>query len=150
MELRPELCPPVVPPQRIAELCTAVETIEGLLERGESADAAIAAFNADTDHAYTAYDFLTYWKSRDVEDFALEAARPVWPKVENVTREELIEIVRRIQAADDDTDYYVLLLHTNVLHPRVTSLIFYPPPELANATPEDIVDAALSYRPIAL
>ncbi|SCL36051.1 Colicin immunity protein / pyocin immunity protein [Micromonospora rhizosphaerae] len=150
MELRPELCPPVVPAQSIAELCTAIETIEGLLERGESADAAIAAFNAGTDHAYTAHDFLTYWKSRDVEDFAIEAARPALPKVENVTRDELIEIVRRIQRADDDTDYYVLLLHTNVLHPRVTDLIFYPPPELANASPEDIVDAVLSYRPIAL
>ncbi|WP_406044203.1 hypothetical protein OG799_06910 [Micromonospora sp. NBC_00898] len=65
MELRPELCPPVVGPQRIAELCTAIETIAGLLERGESADAAIAGFNAETGHDYTADYFLTYWKSRN-------------------------------------------------------------------------------------
>ena len=115
-------------------------------ERGESADAAIAGFNAETGHDYAADHFLTYWKS-NLEDFALEAARPARPKVANVTRDELIEIVRRIQAADDDIDYYVLLLDTNVLHPRVTDLIFWPPPELVNASPGAIVDAALSFRP---
>ncbi|SCG77492.1 hypothetical protein [Micromonospora inositola] len=150
MELRPELCPPVAPEQRIADLSTAIATIAKLLERGESADSAIAAFNAGTGHAYTAYDFRIYWKSRNVEDFAIEAARSASPKVENVTRDELFEIVRRIQRADDGTDYYVRLLHSHVLHPRVSSLIFFPPPELVDASPEDIVDAALSYQPIAL
>lgn len=60
MELRPELCPPVAPEQRIADLSTAKATIAKLLERGESADSAIAAFNAGTGHAYTAYDFRIY------------------------------------------------------------------------------------------
>ncbi|GAA2325795.1 hypothetical protein [Dactylosporangium salmoneum] len=150
MELRPELCPPPVAPERVAELCAAIETIEELLERGEPADAAIAAFNAGTGHGYATDDFRTYWTSRDVEDFALEAARPAFPKVADVTRDELIEIVGRIQAAGDDVDYYVLLLITNVPHPRVTDLIFHPPAELADASPEAVVDAALSYRPIAL
>jgi hypothetical protein len=57
---------------------------------------------------------------------------------------------RRIQTADGDIDYYLLLLETNVQHPRVTDLIVWPPPELADASPETIVDVALSYRPIAL
>ncbi|MER6593374.1 hypothetical protein ABT214_16270 [Micromonospora purpureochromogenes] len=150
MELRPELCPPVVGPQRIAELCSAIETIAGMLERGESADAAIAGFNAETGRDYGADHFLTYWKSRNLEDFALEAARPARSKVANVTRDEVIEIVRRIQAAEDDIDYYVLLLDATVLYSRVTELIFWPPPELVNASPQAIVDAALSYRPIVL
>ncbi|MEV6931196.1 bacteriocin immunity protein [Dactylosporangium sp. NPDC051485] len=68
----------------------------------------------------------------------------------NVTRDELIEIVRRIQAADDDMDYYVLLLSTNVSHPGAIDLIFHPPADLADASPEAVIDAALSYRPIAL
>ncbi|MFC6022089.1 hypothetical protein ACFP2T_38745 [Plantactinospora solaniradicis] len=150
MTLRPELCPPMVGSHRIASLCTTIETIAGLLERGESADGAITAFNAETGHDYAADYFLTYWKSCSVEDFALEAARPARPKVANVTRDELIEIVGRIQAVDDDIDYYVLLLETNVAHPRVTELIFWPPPELVNASPETIVDAALAYQPISL
>jgi hypothetical protein len=66
-------------------LCTVIETIEGLLERGEPAEAAIAAFNAGTGHEYTAYHFHTYWQARDVEDFALEAARPARLKVADIT-----------------------------------------------------------------
>ena len=150
VELRPELCPPRVERQRIAELCAAIDRIEGLLQRGEPAEPAIAAFNADTGHAYPAEYFVTYRDSRDVEDFALEAARPARPKVVDVTRDELIEIVRRIQAVDADIEYYVLLLETNVVHPRVTDLVFWPPPELVGASPERIVDAALRYRPIPL
>jgi hypothetical protein len=150
MELRPELCPPAVSPERAAQLRAAIENIAQLLEHGNSADAAIAEFNADTGHSYAAAHFLTYWESRALEDFALEAARPSRPKVADITRDELVEVVRRIIAAEDASDYYVLLLTTNIQHPRVTDLIFWPPPELVDATPERIVDAALSYRPIAL
>jgi hypothetical protein len=150
MELRPELCPPVVGPRRIAELRAAVEAIEGMLDRGESADAAIDAFNAETGHGYDAAYFRCYWESRSIEDLALEAARPARPRVAEVTRDELIEIVRRIQATDDDQEYYVRLLQTNVMHPGITDLIFWPPPEMIDASPETIVDAALRYRPIAL
>ncbi len=63
MELRSELCPPAVAPQRVVELCAAIETIAGLLECGESADAAIARFNAETGHDYAADHFLTYGES---------------------------------------------------------------------------------------
>lgn len=149
MELRPELSAPVVSPQRIAELCMAIGRIEELLVGGDPADTAITAFNAETGHDYTAEDFFCDWECRDVEDFALEAARPAWPKVADVTREELIEIVRRIIDGDlKDQPYYLLLLDTNVVHPAVSSLIFHPPAELAGASPERIVDAALSYQPI--
>lgn len=150
MELRAELCPPLVAPQRVAELRTAIEVIASLLERGGSADGEIAAFNAETRHAYAAHDFLNYWRSRSAEDFALEAARPARPKVADVTRDELIEIVSRILSVDGDTDYYVLLLETNVAYPRVANLIFWPPPELADASAETIVDVALAYRAISL
>lgn len=150
MELRPELCPPAVPSERTTQLRAAIENIAQLLEHGEPADAPIAAFNADTGHFYAAEHFLTYWESRDLEDFALEAARPARPIVPDITRDELVEIVRRILDVDGDSDYYVLLLKTNVQHPRAEDLIFWPPPELVDAPPERIIDAVLSYRPIAL
>ncbi|WP_436535590.1 hypothetical protein [Actinoplanes sp. HUAS TT8] len=150
MELRPELCPPAISPERVVQLSAAIEDIAQLLDDGGPAEAAIAAFNTDTGHSYTAEQFLTYWESRDLDDFALEAARPSRPKIPDITRDELTEIVRRIQAADDATDYYVLLLTTNVPHPRATDLIFWPPPDLVDAPPDRIVDIALSYRPTAL
>lgn len=52
--------------------------------------------------------------------------------------------------ADPDSDFYLRLLEANVLHPRVSDLIFWPPEELQDATAEEIVEAALKYRPIAL
>ncbi|QFY15048.1 hypothetical protein GBF35_50640 [Nonomuraea phyllanthi] len=67
-----------------------------------------------------------------------------------MTRDELVEIIRRIMEADQETDYYFKLLKVNGLHPRVSDLIFWPPEELWDATPEQIVDVALTYRPIAL
>jgi hypothetical protein len=94
MELRPDLVPPVITPQRVAALCAAIDHIADLLGRDQPTAAAIAAFNADTGHDYTAYDFLTYQASRSVENSALEAARPAWPKVPDITRDELVEVVR--------------------------------------------------------
>jgi hypothetical protein len=151
MDLRPELCPPAVEPGRMAELLAAIEAIGAGVERGEPVDAAIAVFNTMTGREYAVDRFRACRGRRDLQDFAVEAARPAWPKIADVTRDELIEIVRRILAGgDDDVDYYVLLLEVNVHHPGVIDLIFWPPPELADASPEEIIDAALSYRPIAL
>ncbi|MEQ4725362.1 bacteriocin immunity protein [Nonomuraea sp. B19D2] len=88
--------------------------------------------------------------TQDLEELARDAARPERPKVSDITREELAEIVRRIMEANPDSDYYLRLLEANVLHPRVSDLIFWPPEELQDATAEEIVEAALRYRPIAL
>jgi hypothetical protein len=74
----------------------------------------------------------------------------VHPRVPGITRDELAEIVRRLQAADPETDYYLRLLEANVAHPGVSDLIYHPPAELRQASAEQIVDTALSYRPIAL
>jgi hypothetical protein len=148
--LRPELTPPVVSSARVEQLRTAILRIAELLESGADARAEIATFNEDTGHTYSPYDFVTYSSWRNVEEFALEAARPAWPRVSDVTRDELVEIVRRIQAMGDDAHYYLLVLETNTVRPGVSDLIYRPPPELMNASAEAIIDAALRYQPIAL
>jgi hypothetical protein len=152
MELRPEFLPTVVPAARVRELAREIERIEELLQRGEraAAEAAIAAFNEDTGHDYGPYHFLGYAGSRSAEEFAREAARAACPRVPGITREELVEIVRRILEAGPDVHFYVLLFDSNVAHPRATDLIFHPPAELEDASPDQIVDAALAYRAIAL
>ncbi|MEV4331920.1 hypothetical protein AB0K02_15530 [Streptomyces sp. NPDC049597] len=149
MDLRPELLPPPVSPQRLEELCREIDRISRLVtDRATDADEAIRTFNAVTGHDYTAHTFTWYWESRDLEDVAREAARPARPRVADITRDELVEIVRRILAGDPETDYYLVLLEANVLHPRVTGLIFHPQDD--NASAEEIIDEALKYRPIAL
>ncbi|MFD6550794.1 hypothetical protein [Streptomyces sp. NPDC058398] len=151
MDLRPELLPPPVSRQRLDELCAEVERIADLLEtRPEAAGEAIEAFNAMTGHDYVVLDFAEYHGRRSLEEFATEAARPAYPRVADVTRGELVEIVRRLLTASPESDYYLLLLQANVSHPGVIDLIFHPSDDLQDASAEQIVDAALKYRPIAL
>ncbi|MGC4985905.1 hypothetical protein ACLQ18_35715 [Streptomyces sp. DT193] len=151
MNLRPELLPASVSRQRLEELCTEVERIADLLKTApEAAGEAIAAFNAMTGHDYEALDFAEYYGSRSLEEFAREAARPARPVVADITRDELVEIVRRLSMAGPESDYYLRLLEANVPHPRVSNLVFHPSEHLRDASAEQIVDEALRYRPIAL
>ncbi|MCX5328697.1 MULTISPECIES: hypothetical protein [unclassified Streptomyces] len=151
VDLRAELVPQPVRRQRLDELCAEVERIAGLLEAGaEVAGEAIAAFNAMTGHDYGALDFAEYAGCRSVEEFAREAARPARPRVADVTRDELVEIVRRLLMATPDSSYYLRLLEANVAHPRVSDLVFHPSDNPHDASAEQIVDEALQYRPIEL
>jgi len=66
------------------------------------------------------------------------------------SREELIGMVQQLIDAhlpEDEEDRLVTELKASVLHPRVTDLIYYNTPKL---TAEEVVDEALSYRPIEL
>ncbi|MEW2472093.1 bacteriocin immunity protein [Streptomyces sp. NPDC046994] len=151
MDLRAELTPPQVSRQRLDELCSEILHIADLVLCGSgSADEGITAFNARTGHSYVALDFAEYDGSRNLVEFALEAARPARPRIADITTDELVEIVRRLLASDPESDYYLRLLEANVSHPRVSDLIFHPPAELLDASAEQIVDEALKYRLITL
>lgn len=141
--------PPPVSRQRLDELSCEIERIADLVTgRTGDGDEAIRAFNAMTGHDYRALDFAEYDAGRSLEEFAKEAARPAWPRVPDITRGELAEIVRRVLAAGPDSDYYLLLLEANVLRPGVSDLIFSP--LLQDASADEIVAEALKYRTIAL
>ncbi|WP_031162747.1 hypothetical protein [Streptomyces durhamensis] len=149
MELRRELLPPSVPAERLAELAGEIERIDTLLREDEEAGRrAVGAFNEATGHSYGPGAFLDRWAARDLREFALEAARPAWPRVPDITRDELTEIVRRMRAAyadgDPDADHYRLVLEVNVAHPDSFTVAEQ------EATPACIVDELLAYRPIAL
>jgi len=65
-----------------------------------------------------------------------------------MTREELVELVKKIvtvQGTEEEIDGMLELLKKNVPDPRVSNYIFYD-----ELTPEQIVDKALSYKPIQL
>jgi hypothetical protein len=148
VDLRPELLPPLVSPERLESLCREIRRIENLGWRTQDADDAIRAFNAMTGHDYAWPDFAEYDGYRSLEEFALEAARPAWPRVPDITRDELIEVTRRILDGplDRDHDYYLLILETNIAHPGIAGLFN----DASLKTAEAIIDEALRYRPIAL
>ena len=69
---------------------------------------------------------------------------------ETLSREELIELVRRIMNAEgteEELDTWEETLEQNVTDPAVSDYIFYPDRDM---TAEEIVDRALSYKPIQL
>ncbi|MEV4107722.1 bacteriocin immunity protein [Nonomuraea sp. NPDC049695] len=152
MDLRSELLPPPVPRELVERLSAEIDRIAQLIEEGRMPEArqAVAALNEQTGHSYEPRHFAAYWESEDLEDVARNAARPAPAKVPDITQAELAEVVRRIMEADPESDHYLALLEADVLHPGVSDLIFWPPEELRDATPEEIVEAALRYRPIPL
>lgn len=66
-----------------------------------------------------------------------------------MSREELIVLVDRIMKCDgteEEIDEMIELLEKNVPDPEVSDLIFWG----KSRTPQEIVDTALSYKPIIL
>jgi len=148
VELRAELLPPVVAEQQRAELEREIERTGELVRAGgPGAEAAVRAFNARTGHDCAPHDFLTYYGSRSLEEFALELARPARPKVDGITVGELAELVRRALVAEPEGEWYLRVLTANVAHPGVVDVLFHG---RDGATPEQLVAELLSYRPIAL
>ncbi|MFD6285855.1 bacteriocin immunity protein [Streptomyces anthocyanicus] len=75
--------------------------------------------------------------------------------VQELTRDQLVELVRKIMAAnetEEEGDRLVEILEASVPHPRVLNLIYHPTNEgLADGlTAEEVVDNALAYTPFAL
>jgi hypothetical protein len=77
--------------------------------------------------------------------------------VSSEERAELVELVRRLMSGgvyyptEDAQERAAAELTARVPHPAPTDLIFYWESEFDHEpTPEEIVDRALSYRPIAL
>lgn len=65
-----------------------------------------------------------------------------------MTREELIELVKKIAAADgteEEIDNMISLLEESVPDPNVSNYIYWE-----DMPPEEVVDKALKYKPIRL
>jgi hypothetical protein len=78
-----------------------------------------------------------------------------------MTREELIELgykLKNFKGSEEEHCYLLNLFSENVPHPNGSALFYYPEHYNArrdnlskyNPTVEEIVDKALSYKPIAL
>src|SRR5262249_20580106 len=106
MKLRAELQAPAIASERLAALRERIQSIEALIETdGLAAHDAIHEFNQITGRDFSLYDFQHYWRSVSLDDFARRAARPRPQPHGDLTREELIEIVRRAMPTSGDPDY---------------------------------------------
>jgi hypothetical protein len=69
---------------------------------------------------------------------------------ENIPRDRLIEIIGQImksEGSEEEINEWINILENNVPHPAVSDLIFHGDREL---TPEEVLNAALSYQSIRL
>lgn len=70
--------------------------------------------------------------------------------MEKLTRGEMVDLVGRLmrgEGSDEEANEWINEIHRSVPHPDVSGMIFYPEEEL---TSEEIIDRAISYRPIEL
>ena len=72
------------------------------------------------------------------------------PQRNALTREKLIELITRLSeghGTEQEDNEWLMLIEANVPAPAVSDLIFYSEPSLS---PEEILEEALSYKPILL
>jgi hypothetical protein len=157
MILREELQAPPISEERFLAVKNRVEVIERLFARGETTEEAIGEFNKFTSRRYSEDNLRYYDAVESIDEFCRKASRPKPKRRDDVSRGELIEIVRRAmpQNKDPDYEYYMELFDTQVTMPCASSLIFWPDSReidisTYDPTPEEIVDRALSYKPIQL
>lgn len=70
--------------------------------------------------------------------------------MKQLSKEDLIELVRKImnvEGSEEEIDRMIEILKQSVPHPEVSDLIFWNENDL---TPEQVVELALSYKPIQL
>jgi hypothetical protein len=149
VELRDALRRRPVTPEKRAAIGEAMSRIDELVDWGEDAMAAIEALNEMTGHDFGLVDFQSRCGEPDREELVEWASAPLPVRLPDITRDELVEIVRRV-LADPSDDWHIAAFERNTVMPGASGLIFHPPPELWDATAQEIVDVALAYRPIAL
>jgi hypothetical protein len=149
MILRPELNPPSLDPARVARLAELADWIDGA--RPGEWEAELAEFQALSGVAVPFEDFQGIYGGMDHAEWVRRLLyRQVTPRLDDLTLEEMIEIVSRLmpQNGHPDSEFYLQLFLANSKHPGGTDLIFWPNlvPELAQdrePTAEEIADLAL-------
>jgi hypothetical protein len=159
VKLRPELMPPAVDEAKVAQLARLAARIDGA-HPGQWEDE-LAEFNRLAGTVLTFYDFQGIYgaEEHDVWVRRVLVKLAIHP-VADVTRAELIEIVRRAMSQNGYADYegYMAVFDANVPMPDASNLIFYPPDYNPSTnswgggrqmgqydpTPEQVVDWALS------
>ena len=154
--LRPELHPP----ERDARCEKVVERAFRALEERHAPDAELRELEAVVGRRIGVEELHEWFESMSPAEVADQLTVPGDPRVDDLTRAELTEIVRRLMPADELYDpnheaYWTALFEANVPRPGAAALVYHPPDDDADArgwdpTPEQVVELALSYRAIEL
>lgn len=125
MELRRELTPPPLDEQLVARLAELADAIDG-----NASEALCDEFNRLAGTQLPVSFFQGVCGSEDHANFVRRVLRKQLIKpVPDVSREELIEVIRRAMEPDRAGlhEAYMAVFDCNVPRPRASNLIFYPP-----------------------
>ena len=155
MKLRPELMPPALDPKKVRRLAKLAAGIDGsapgLWEQ------ALAEFNreAGTDLAFI--DFQGIYGGQDHETWVRQVlARPFQIRLPDITRDELVELCRRVMECDGEEHeiaFWLKMLELNLPDPQVSDLLSWPGEYFGDGnntrelSPEQVVDLAQSRQP---
>lgn len=128
MNLRPELLPPLLDDVLVNRLAELAANIDGA--RPGECDDWLAEFNSLAHTTMSFEHFQGIYEAEDHADWVRRVLnRQLITPIPNVTRDELIEIVRRAmpQFGYSDAEAYMAIFDANVPLRGASNLIFYPP-----------------------
>ncbi len=144
-DLRAILLPPPVPSDQVDALVTILAQFEQSTETTRAN--AITAFNTVTGRDLPHADIVAALEAMDIPEFAESVLRPPAPRIPDISRAELLELIQRVQGCGYDigeTGYWIQLLEANLPHPNIADLIFN---SRTPKKPEEILAEAQSYTP---
>jgi hypothetical protein len=154
MQLRPELQFPPLDEEKVQRLARIAGRLDGSLR--EHSDEDLALFNREAGTSLEWLEFQGIYGACEHDVWVREVlARPFERPIPDITREELLELIRRIcngEGEEHETSFYFELLAANVPDPRISDLIYWPGEYFGDGdnqrelTPEQILDTAQAYR----
>lgn len=170
MKLRSELQPPKLDEELVSQLSELANSIDGA--DSQSASQLVENFNSLSGLTMNYIDFQGIYGAEQHSDWVRRILSLKLVKiVDNVTRDELIEVLRRTEITPDMTqeeylkaEAYEIVFNANVPMPNASSLLYYPldydarsntwnggrPISEYSPSLEEVVDTALSYKPQVL
>jgi hypothetical protein len=175
MKLRSELEPKIgVAEKLFPQVIDLISKYDNACDEGDvkRIEMTIHQINELTNKGINEDDLFEYWGAQDIEDVAFKLSVPSPLKVENFTKAELLEIIRRIRLTFSEkyienviecsipaiyfihiSDYYFSLIDKNFAYPKSSSNIFsYKEAngKFIELSDEEIAQKILSYKPIMI
>ena len=164
MVLRRDLLPPQLDEAQVARLAVLADEIDDAHPaHWQQTDAALAEFNRLAQTELSFDDFQGIYGAEKHETWVRRLLnRRIIRPTPDVTRDELVEVIRRAMPQHGDPDYeaYMAIFDANVPMAKASNMIFYPcdyddhtntwgggrPMSEYDPTPEQIVEWALTLQ----
>jgi hypothetical protein len=128
MELRADLMPPVLDEWLVARLTKIAEEID--CGHPEKSLVQLAVFNKEAMTEFEFIDFQGIYGSQSHDVWVRKVlAKPYERRLKKVTKQELIEMARRVMEGDGPDhaiEFWLSMLEINIPNNRVSDLIFWP------------------------